>query len=88
MYSSTEPNPPSRKNEDFPKTTTIPEGWNGDALIASAANGSAPEAGDEKVQASSRPAPQVDEDLFTRRLEPFPKPNTIPTGWDLSELSS
>lgn len=88
MYSTIEPNPPSRKNEDFPKTTTIPEGWNGDALMASAVNGAPSETGEEKVQASSRPAPEVDEDLFTRRLEPFPKPNTIPTGWDLSELSS
>jgi hypothetical protein len=28
-----EPNPPSRKEEDFPKTTTIPDGWIMDALM-------------------------------------------------------
>ncbi len=28
-----EPNPPSRKEEDFPKTNTIPDGWVMDALM-------------------------------------------------------
>jgi hypothetical protein len=32
MSTSREPNPPSRKDEDFPKTTTIPSGWVIDAL--------------------------------------------------------
>jgi hypothetical protein len=88
MSTPNEPNPPSRKQESFPKTTTIPEGWNGDALMASynpEVNSECPESG---VQASTRPAPQVDEELFQRRLDPFPKPNTIPTGWDLSEIYS
>jgi hypothetical protein len=28
-----EPNPPSRRDEDFPKTTTVPEQWVTDALM-------------------------------------------------------
>ncbi len=36
---SNEPNPPSRKEEDFPKTNTIPGGWVMDALVE---NGSQP----------------------------------------------
>jgi hypothetical protein len=28
-----EPNPPSRKEEDFPKTNTMPDGWIMDALM-------------------------------------------------------
>ncbi len=89
MSNNNEPNPPSRKQESFPKTTTIPEGWNGEALMA--ANNSAmvvPDTGSDRVQAVSRPAPNVDEELFGRRLDPFPKPNTIPNGWDLSEIYS
>ena len=27
MSAAYEPNPPSRKTEDFPKTNTMPEGW-------------------------------------------------------------
>ena len=82
----TDPNPPTRKDESFPKTTTMPEGWNGDALLSSASPaGRMPEAGDP-AQGGQRPIPAVDEELFTRRLDPFPKPNTIPTGWDLSEI--
>ncbi len=30
---SHEPNPPSRKEEDFPKTNTFPDGWIMDALM-------------------------------------------------------
>ncbi len=30
---SHEPNPPSRKEEDFPKTSTIPDGWVMDAIM-------------------------------------------------------
>jgi hypothetical protein len=33
MSPSHEPNPPSRKEEDFPKTNTIPDGWIMDALM-------------------------------------------------------
>ncbi len=91
---SSEPNPPSRKDESFPKTTTMPEGWNGDALMA-AYNPPAdfPAEGGEfeangSVQCSLRPIPTADEELFAHRLDPFPKPNTLPTGWDLSEMYS
>jgi hypothetical protein len=33
MTRNNEPNPPSRREEDFPKTTTIPDGWVTDALM-------------------------------------------------------
>lgn len=33
MSTPKEPNPPSRKEEDFPKTTTIPDGWVMEALM-------------------------------------------------------
>jgi hypothetical protein len=33
MSHATEPNPPARKDEDFPKTNTIPDGWIMDALM-------------------------------------------------------
>lgn len=33
MSHSHEPNPPSRKEEDFPKTNTLPDGWILDALM-------------------------------------------------------
>jgi hypothetical protein len=88
MSSNHEPNPPSRRQESFPKTTTIPEGWNGDALMASYNPNMIPDGAEDEVQAATRPAPDVDEELFSRRLDPFPKPNTIPNGWDLSEIYS
>jgi hypothetical protein len=79
------PNPPSRKEEDFPKTTTIPEGWIAESLPlpgAAASLETAPAEGE-----NTRPAPVAsDESLFKRGLDPFPKPNTIPTGWDLSAM--
>jgi len=33
MSKTNEPNPPSRKDEDFPKTNTMPEGWVMDELM-------------------------------------------------------
>lgn len=78
------PNPPSRREEDFPKTTTIPEGWTTEALAPAAASESKQSAAEAE---STRPAPVVnDEGLFTRQLEPFPQTKTFPTGWDLSAL--
>ena len=94
MSAHTDPNPPSRKDESFPKTTTLPEGWSGDALMSTYNPPAAipPQEGEftasGAMQCSHRPAPQVDEELFNRRLDPFPKPNTIPNGWDLSEMWS
>lgn len=87
MSTTNEPNPPSRKKESFPKTTTIPEGWNGEALLRSK-DSSTSASSENGAQTSTRPTPDVDEQLFARRLDPFPKPNTIPGGWDLSEISS
>lgn len=33
MTTNRDTNPPSRRDEDFPKTSTIPEGWVMDALM-------------------------------------------------------
>jgi hypothetical protein len=77
------PNPPSRKEEDFPKTTTVPEGWIFEALTSAPV----PNTGNTAAEPDTRPAPVVeDETLFTRRLDPFPQPNTIPNGWDISDM--
>jgi hypothetical protein len=88
MSNNTDPNPPARRDEEFPKTTTIPEGWVTDALMESN-NNTGPVAidGSGSTDNGTRPAVEVDESLFARRLDPFPKPNTIPNGWDLSGMS-
>jgi hypothetical protein len=52
MTNSYEPKPPSRREEDFPKTTTIPDGWVTDALME-AYNGQ-----DAVPQRDARPLPQ------------------------------
>jgi hypothetical protein len=80
-----DPNPPSRKDEDFPKTNTIPAGWVMDELTA-AYN---PVIAQEKVEAMPIPptgrknacenggektTPHSEEELFARRLDPFPAP--------------
>jgi len=76
------PNPPFRREEDFPKTTTIPEGWSTDSIHPSSRDKEA-----SSAENCCRPTPTVDdESLFQRGLDPFPKPNTIPNGWDLSSL--
>jgi hypothetical protein len=78
-----DPNPPSRKEEDFPKTTTVPEGW----IVEALTDAPVPNTGGTAPEDNLRPVPQVeDESLFTRRLDPFPQPNTIPSGWDLSAI--
>jgi hypothetical protein len=84
MSNILDPNPPARREEEFPKTTTIPEGWVTDALMESY-NHTGPVEGDA-ADNGTRPTTEVDESLFTRRLDPFPKPNTIPNGWDLSGM--
>ena len=79
------PNPPSRKEEDFPKTTTIPEGWIIEEIMQNPSG--SPDDSSSQAEDNTRPAPVVDdESLFNRRLDPFPKPNTIPAGWDLSSI--
>jgi hypothetical protein len=68
--STYEPNPPARREEDFPKTTTIPEGWMTDTLMEvynSPSGAYDPQAGEGKSngkvngrsngKASDRPAP-------------------------------
>lgn len=103
---SREPNPPSRKEEDFPKTTTIPDGWVMDALTevynstgtvydrgvslqdqhnpvpatgtaAGKLNGKSHSI--EPAPSQENAAPDND-NLFSRRLEPFP------SAWDLSGM--
>lgn len=77
-------NPPSRKEEDFPKTTTIPEGWITEALVPMISSCGSK---DELQSENFRPLPKVkDENLVIRQLEPFPQPSTYPTGWDLSTI--
>ena len=85
MSKNMDPNPPARRDEEFPKTTTIPEGWVTDAMMESY-NQTGPVSPNGDGNNGTRPVVDVDESLFTRRLDPFPKPNTIPNGWDLSGL--
>ena len=55
---SNQPNPPSRKEEDFPKTNTIPDGWVMDALMeAYNGSGSVYERGVTTLDESSIPVP-------------------------------
>jgi hypothetical protein len=84
--STYEPKPPTRRDEKFPKTMTIPEGWITEGMTAGPANGkTVPPA--QQPDGNTRPVPAVDdEELLNRRLDPFPRPNTIPGGWDLSTL--
>ncbi|RPJ50332.1 MAG: hypothetical protein EHM21_05235 [Chloroflexi bacterium] len=109
MSASTEPNPPARREEDFPKTNTIPDGWILDSLmdvynsegsaydpaaqmevksapVPTTGSNSGPTNGhnghencrSNESEHSSEPveAPSAarteNENLFTRRLEPFP----------------
>ncbi len=98
MSTTKDPNPPSRKDEDFPKTNTFPDGWVMDALmerynaagsvydrgatvlepdnIPVPATGTAGKVNGKShpVEPAARPAPAAveTENLFTRRLEPFP----------------
>jgi hypothetical protein len=83
-----EPNPPSRREEDFPKTTTIPGGWDTQALmdcynparpVPVPTTGRAEDAAQPPAQAETGSA-------FFQSFEAFPQPNTIPSGWDLSEM--
>jgi hypothetical protein len=85
MAATFDPNPPSRKDEDFPKTNTVPEGWVSDALMQKYNGMPVPDTGTRPE--NTRPAPQVeDESVFTRRMDPFPKTNTVPSGWDVSAM--
>lgn len=72
MSKNFEPNPPSRKEEDFPKTNTMPSGWVLDDLTA-AYNPPCRE-NSEETPPSRRDCPNANnatppEDLFTRRLD-------------------
>lgn len=87
MSYNLDPNPHARRDEEFPKTTTIPEGWVTDALMESYNHtGPVSTEAEGTTNNGTRPVAEVDESLFSRRLDPFPKPNTIPNGWDLSGL--
>jgi hypothetical protein len=57
-----EPNPPSRKEEDFPKTNTIPDGWIMDALMeVYNRNGSVSDRGVTVVDEKAVPVPTTGE---------------------------
>jgi hypothetical protein len=86
MSPKTEPNPPSRKDEDFPKTTTIPSGWVMEELMeVYNRNGSVADRGvsipvpatgaashsNGKTHAADETPTRAEEELFSRRLEPF-----------------
>lgn len=88
MSTTREPNPPSRKDEDFPKTTTMPEGWVMDELMevynpdaaetkpVEPAQAYVPTTGGRngKTHEAAFDAPSGEETLFSRRLDPFPTP--------------
>ncbi len=111
MTTPSEPTPPSRRDECFPKTTTIPEGWNTTAFDFTASNaaeateicsqnGSVLQAvpgsyGHSNGKVNHNGASHSDQEtspqegeagLFTHGLEPFPKTNTFPEGWDVSGM--
>jgi len=71
MSKSFEPNPPSRKPGGFPKTTTVPEGWVVDDSAAFSSNGTTQHEHPVVDEMTSGETVE-DENLFTRRLEPFP----------------
>lgn len=84
MSANFEPNPPSRKEEDFPKTNTIPSGWVMEELMdVYNRNGSVADRGvslpvpttgqsNGRAHAEAESPTQVEEELFGRRLDPFP----------------
>ena len=58
MSAQFEPNPPSRRHEDFPKTTTIPEGWMTDGIMATYnTEGPVYDPGDPPAPAETQPLP-------------------------------
>ncbi len=62
---------PEYQPEKFPKTTTLPGGWDLSSII-----------GDSKSEKAA-----LHDDLSTevdRNQDKFPKTNTFPSGWDLS----
>ncbi len=82
--SPTEPKPPSQRDGKFPKVLTFPEGWNTESMTAAHSNGKTVPTSDQADE-NTRPVSVVsDEELLNRRLDPFPRPNTIPNGWDTS----
>ena len=77
-------NPPSRREGDFPKTTTIPEGWITEALAPEVSSSNS---NGEVRSENHRTLPKVeDESLIKSQFEPFPQPSTYPSGWDLSTM--
>lgn len=84
MSSSNEPKPPSQRDAKFPKVMTFPEGWITENIPTNHPNG---KNASTSIQpdGNTRPVSVVsDDELLNRRLDPFPRPNTIPNGWDLS----
>jgi hypothetical protein len=82
MSKSMEPNPPARKDEDFPKTNTVPDGWVMDDLTAAynptvmrgkESDMPVPNTGWQNCGVNGKTS-RSDEELFTRRLDPSPAP--------------
>lgn len=89
MSTVQEPNPPTRKEGDFPNTNTIPSGWVMDELTAAYnpgmvkphSNGkSAPTSPSNNGAETSSPAADDDE-RFSRRLDPYPTPGDEFGAW-------
>jgi len=83
--SDLEPKPPTRRKDHFYKTMTIPQGWNTENITTSHSNGKVSAFGSQPVTNTRPIATASSEALINRQLDPFPRPNTIPAGWDLSE---
>ena len=56
MSKNSEPNPSTRRHEDFPKTTTMPDGWSMDALME-AYNGCGERADHIRAEERMNPVP-------------------------------
>lgn len=80
MSPKNEPNPPARKDEDFPKVNTIPDGWAMHELMdaynrpeGSSGNGSSEHTAEDHhipLPTTGGHEPRSNEELFARRLDP------------------
>jgi hypothetical protein len=86
MSPNTEPTPPSRREEDFPKTTTIPDGWDTYAIMERYNPARPVPTTGGTDNGTAQPPAQPETGEYFQTFEAFPKPNTIPSGWDLSEM--
>ncbi len=101
MSTSPQPNPPSRRGEDFPKTNTIPDGWVMDELMeyyngTGAAEGRetesipVPDTGafEPKINGRSHPVETLMQPDPTEDCEKLftRRLEPFPSGWDLTGM--